>query len=284
MVNMTDILLCSDLDRTLIPNGPEPESPQARTLLRQVCSQTTLRLAYVSGRHLQLILDAIADYQLPTPDFIVADVGTTIYSMGPNGWGIWQKWHSEIGIDWYGIEHTELLRLLSGISDLELQEPAKQGRFKLSYYVKVIEKKASLLNEVKLILNGLGAKSNLIWSIDDLTGVGLLDILPARANKLHAITFLAQQLDIDTRHLMFAGDSGNDLEALGAGFPAVLVHNAVDEVRQQAIELAHINHTEACLYLAQGNFLGMNGNYSAGVLEGLAHYFAHSLSWMELQR
>jgi hypothetical protein len=27
-----------------------------------------------------------------------------------------------------------------------------------------------------------------------------------------------------------------------------------------------------CLYLPQGNFFGMNGNYAAGVLEGLVHF------------
>jgi len=27
----TNILLCSDLDRTLLPDGPQTESPQART-------------------------------------------------------------------------------------------------------------------------------------------------------------------------------------------------------------------------------------------------------------
>ncbi len=30
------------------------------------------------------------------------------------------------------------------------------------------------------------------------------------------------------------------------------------------------------LYLPRGNFLGMNGNYTAGVLEGLSHFFPES--------
>ena len=28
------LLLCTDLDRTLIPNGPQPESPRARAAFR----------------------------------------------------------------------------------------------------------------------------------------------------------------------------------------------------------------------------------------------------------
>ncbi len=31
-----DILLCSDLDRTFLPNGPQPESSEARRLLQRL--------------------------------------------------------------------------------------------------------------------------------------------------------------------------------------------------------------------------------------------------------
>ena len=39
---MRNILLCSDLDRTLIPNGTQPESPQARPLLRSLAARPEL--------------------------------------------------------------------------------------------------------------------------------------------------------------------------------------------------------------------------------------------------
>lgn len=57
---MRKVLLCGDLDRTVQPNGAQPESPQARPLLHT--------LAYVSGHHLALLLAAIRDYKLPVPD------------------------------------------------------------------------------------------------------------------------------------------------------------------------------------------------------------------------
>ncbi len=34
-----DILLCSDLDRTLLPNGPQSESPGARRLLQRLAER-----------------------------------------------------------------------------------------------------------------------------------------------------------------------------------------------------------------------------------------------------
>ena len=37
----------------------------------------------------------------------------------------------------------------------------------------------------------------------------------------------------------------------------------------------------AAFYLAQGGFLGMNGNYSAGILEGVAHYHPDTRFYMQ---
>jgi len=38
-------------------------------------------LADVSGRDLQLLQQAINEYQIPLPDFAIGDVGTTIYQI-----------------------------------------------------------------------------------------------------------------------------------------------------------------------------------------------------------
>lgn len=54
---MTDILLCSDLDRTLLPNGEQPESPEARLLLNKLARRPELTLAYVSGQHKAILCD-----------------------------------------------------------------------------------------------------------------------------------------------------------------------------------------------------------------------------------
>ena len=64
---MKTILLCSDLDRTLIPNGAEDESPQARPLFAGLAAHPQLRLAYVSGRDKNLVKKGIVDFDLPSP-------------------------------------------------------------------------------------------------------------------------------------------------------------------------------------------------------------------------
>ncbi len=135
-----------------------------------------------------------------------------------------------------------------------------------------------LIGDMNVQLQQAGIKANLIWSIDELAGIGLLDILPASANKLHAIHFLMQQQGFGHENTVFAGDSGNDLDVLLSDIPAVLVANADDEVKSQAAK-AH----QETLYLARGGYLGMNGNYSAGILEGVAHYRPDIDAWLREQ-
>lgn len=75
-------LICTDLDRTLLPNGPQPESATARERFTALVAHPAVTLAYVSGRHRRLVEEAIEHYRLPIPDFVIGDVGTTLYTGG----------------------------------------------------------------------------------------------------------------------------------------------------------------------------------------------------------
>jgi hypothetical protein len=99
-----------------------------------------------------------------------------------------------------------------------------------------------------------------------------LDIVPACANKLHAIQFIMQQEQFSGERTVFAGDSGNDIDVLTSGLQAILVKNANENVRKEAIDLLSAKPITNSLYLPKGDFYGMNGNYAAGVLEGLVHF------------
>ena len=273
---MNRLLLCTDLDRTLIPNGHQPESPHARDLFSRLMQNSGIKLAYVSGRHLALIEQAMDEYRLPTPDFIIADVGSTIYRQEQNQWHQWQAWDDEIAGDWQGRSHESLRKLLTTYPDLQLQETEKQNAHKLSYYLPLHLNHLGVISDIQSCLEHENIQANLIWSIDELQNIGLLDILPASANKLHAINFLMQQEKFDPKHTVFAGDSGNDLDVLLSPVQSVLVANADPEVRT-AVKSASPDN----LFIAKGDFLNMNGNYSAGILEGIAHYRPELLPVME---
>ncbi len=276
---MSDILLCSDLDRTLLPNGPQPESPQARPLLRRLASRPELTLTYVSGRSQGLLKAAIEDYDIPVPDYAIGDVGTTIYEPRRE-WAPWEDWAEEIGQDWQGKSREELAGLCSDIPALRPQEPEKQNTFKLSYYTDADADPVGLKKEVERRLTAKGVRASIIWSVDEQENVGLLDVLPQRATKVHAVRFLMKKKGFSEERTAFAGDSGNDLAALTSGLQAVLVKNARDDVRQEAQKTMAEKGMADRLYLARGGFLGMNGNYCAGVLEGLAHFLPETRQWM----
>jgi len=275
------ILLCTDLDRTLLPNGDQPESEQARPTFKRLAQHPELSLAYVTGRHRALVLDAIKEYQLPTPDYVIGDVGSSIYIVNDGQWHADEDWQATIAPDWHGLHHDELAQLFSDITELRLQEKEKQNTFKLSYYTSPDIPVDSLQTRMLQILETRGIHANIIWSIDEQLRLGLLDILPRSASKLHAIEFLIQRRGYDQQRTVFAGDSGNDLLVLGSHIRAVLVANASDDVRTEALRLSQINGTATALYLARGAWYGMNGNYSAGIMEGLAHYLPETLAWLK---
>ena len=258
------LLLCTDLDRTLLPNGSQLESKFAREKFSLLVSKPEIVLTYVSGRHKQLILKAIEEFNIPFPDFVIGDVGTTIYTVVNNNttWELWDTWQEEIA------------QLFIGIEMLQLQEPEKQNKFKLSYYIKPENLNKQLIEEINALLQHENINANVVWSINELTHTGLVDILPENATKLHAIEFLMKKTGFTYNNTIFAGDSGNDMPVLTSRINSVLVHNATVDVKIMAKEKAQKQCTTENLYIANGsNIAGLNGNYSAGILEGIYHYY-----------
>ena len=272
------LLLCTDMDRTVIPNGFQPEPPNARVQFSHFCRQPEVKLVYVTGRHVSLVKNAIKNYSLPTPDYAITDVGTKIYQIGKGSWQQMADWEAEIDKDWRGKTHTQLKQLLKPVKELRLQESSKQNTHKLSYYLPLYIDKDSTISQVEMMLQQNGVDASVIWSVDEPKNIGLLDVLPKNATKLHAIQFIQKKLAYSLGEVIFAGDSGNDLPVLTSAIPSVLVANASEEIKQAAMQLSrHHGHKEA-LYLAQNTDGEVCGNYAAGVLQGVAHFapqFAH---------
>jgi sucrose-6F-phosphate phosphohydrolase len=275
------VLVCTDLDRTLLPNGKQPESPDARKRFARLASCDRVTLAYVTGRHLALVEKAITNYVLPQPDYVVADVGTSLYESREGCWHRRSDWDDQFASDWGDMDHTSIRLLFGDVIDLQLQEAAKQSRYKLSFYVPMYSDKQTLLKVMQQRLERHAVNASLIWSIDEPAGLVLLDVVPAGATKFHAVEFLMKRQGFTPDNTVFAGDSGNDLPVLTSSLQAVLVANAGEEVREEAAQLSAARGTADRLYLAGGGFMGMNGNYSAGILEGVAHFLPQTRAWME---
>jgi len=284
---MRQLLLCTDLDRTLLPNGEQAESPRAKELFERLVGREDVTLAYVTGRHRGLIEQAIQEYNLPVPDFAIGDVGTTIYQVSasgwtsgsPSDWTSWSDWQEHLSASW-PVVNTELLKSqLQTFPELTLQEAEKQNRFKLSFYVQFdldLTRLSQLKSAVQERTAQHGLDANLVWSVDQENRVGLLDILPVKANKLKAIEYLMQRHNFQIQDTLFAGDSGNDMDVFRSNIPSVLVANAEPEIKRWALE-RDIDD----LYVASGNLFELNGNYRAGILEGACHYWPEVRHWLE---
>jgi len=269
-------ILCSDLDRTLIPNGQSPSNMHALPALHELIELIDLKIVYVSGRNIKMVNQAIATYSLPKPDIAITDVGSQIYEYSNNSWEENSDWHTRLLASWHNEKIAQLNVMLSALTELKTQETAKQSKFKLSYYCPNCSTQEHVLqveNKIKPLCQDLGLNVNIISSIDETSATGLLDILPGNASKLEAIQFIAEQNAYDIDKLVFAGDSGNDVSVLTSSFKSILVNNAQPSVKKWVEALSKTHNRSDRLFIARGDFLGLNGHYCSGILEGLNHYF-----------
>jgi HAD superfamily hydrolase (TIGR01484 family) len=240
-----------------------------------------VRLAYVTGRHREKVIDAIERYSLPRPDYVVADVGTSLFVVDGDEWRELREWAEEIRADWGGRRAEALRPIFEDLVELRLQEERKQGPAKLSYYTRPDVGDAGLVREMKRRLDEDGVRAEVVFSVDEVNARGLVDVLPARAGKRFALEFLLEGEGYAPDEAVFAGDSGNDLSVLVGPLRAVLVANATDEVKAEARRLAAESGHEDRLYVARGGWRGMNGNYAAGILEGVVWFEPETEAWYE---
>jgi sucrose-6-phosphatase len=264
------IMICTDLDRTLLPNGNAPETEGARSLFHRMVHESNAWLVYVTGRHIQLVDEAIHDYDVPLPHFAVTDVGSRIYYSRKDRWESVSEWDDIIEQSMKGFRLQSLKKRLQNVKYLELQEPPKQNIHKLSYYIIPYDSLPEVQTALKKSLEPDCPPVKLVWSRDASSGYGLLDILPAYAGKLDAVCYLIKRQGIPHDRVVFAGDSGNDLDVLQSEIRGIIVANADTEIKTRARSAVK---DATRLYIADGRLGNLNGNYSAGIIEGIVHYF-----------
>jgi len=116
-------------------------------------------------------------------------------------------------------------------------------------------------------------KVDIIFSIDPIKKVGLIDILPQSVNKASALEFLRKRLSVSKNDIVYCGDSGNDIIPLTSGYKSILVKNAKDKIKDTVSKINYDLGNIDKLYIAKGNEK-MNGNYSSGIIEGLLKFGA----------
>jgi hypothetical protein len=160
-------------------------------------------------------------------------------------------------------------KAIVGVDGLREQEAEHQNQFKQSYYVEH-GKKDWILNEINRRVKGKFDEV-IVYSFDSENGKGLIDFLPISATKQTALEYVAEEYNVPKDKVVFCGDSGNDIFPLTAGFSGVLVKNA-DEQLVENVKKTMSKNPKLKAYFAKGNFKGLNGYYTSGVIEGAFHY------------
>jgi HAD superfamily hydrolase (TIGR01484 family) len=257
-------VLASDLDGTLIPPALDAERRRDIDGFARHAAGAGLDLAYITGRHLALAMDGIRAAGLPWPARLFCDVGTSLHVRAGDAYVRDETFRRAMADALGDTSIAELRRLLDGIDGLVLQEEAKQGEFKLSYYLRGPSREAAG-REVRRRLAPMRDRIELVFSESAASGDGLLDLLPEAAGKRQALAWLGRTLGLPVDDVMFAGDSGNDRDALLSGHPAVLVGNAPDALRADLVRVARHTGLGDRLYFARAG-------YAAGVVEGALHF------------
>lgn len=262
-------ILATDLDRTLLPNGSWPADDGAIERFNALTTEHGVTVVYVSGRNLRLAEEAIETYGVRHPHFLIGDVGTTIRRHNGEGWTFDDDWIKHVRRASPRWDDQALKAKLADLGGMRLQEAEHLNQFKLSWYVDHGQKDR-VLKEVDERVKGRFDEV-IVYSFDSQTGDGLLDFLPSSATKQTALEFVCEELGTHKEQAVFCGDSGNDIFPLTAGFSGVLVRNA-DEQLVASVKEAMEKDPKLRVYFARGNFMGLSGYYTSGVIEGAYHY------------
>lgn len=234
-------VLISDIDNTLTG---DPEALQ-RLAVRLRESRGELAFGIATGRRIDSARKVLAEFDVPAPEVWITAVGSEIH------YGEKRKpdlaWARHIAWRW---RPNEIRAVLAKMPGLRLQAKVRQREFKVSYHVDPV--KAPDVREIRRALRQADLPVSLIASHGTL-----LDVLPVRASKGHALRYIATRWGIPLERILVSGDSGNDREMLCGETRGIVVGNYSPELESL--------RDRPDIYFAEQH-------HAAGVAEGLEHY------------
>lgn len=196
-----------------------------------------------TGRSLPEARRVLADWSLPELPVVIASVGSEIWRANRRGaLALCRDYADWIGRDW----QPEAVRAVLAGMAVAWQPAHDQRRWKIS-----LTGTEADARRIEAALAQAGLPARVVASHGRF-----IDILPARAGKAGALGFEARRLGLTLADCVAAGDSGNDACMLAAAGRAIVVGNALSELRLP---------DRPGLYRAVRP-------HAAGVMEGLARF------------
>lgn len=220
---MQPLVLATDLDGTFL--GGDAEQRQALYEdLRERAAADALLLIFVTGRDLPFVTDLVTAGEVPHPDLIIGDVGTTVVDgrdLSPVA--AVERWIDERWCD----AAARVRGLLAGTPGIDLQRI--QGGRRVSYDLDPDGFPPEAIARVER------------EGFDVVASDGrFLDVLPPGVAKGPTLLRLLEDRDIDRDRVLVAGDTLNDLSLFHTGLRAVAVGNSEPALLEAVADLAHV--------------------------------------------
>lgn len=233
------LVLATDLDGTFLGGSDEERC----ALYSALEARDDVLLVFVTGRDVDFIRDLVAQPEMPTPRYIVGDVGTSVYDVAADFKPVLELEH-EIAARWNNA-NERVVAMLKDEPGIELQPTP--FRHRVSYYYRPEELREETVRKIEEA------------GFDCLTSADLyLDVLPRGIAKGPTLRRMVEALSLPHEKVLTAGDTMNDLSMLDCGLKAVAVGNSEDRLMAALPEAPHV-------YRAAGHGC-------AGVLEAIHHF------------
>ncbi len=258
-------VLATDLDGTFIPLEGNEENKADLVQLEEALRANQVTLTFVTGRHLESVQDAISRYALPKPDWVICDVGSSIYQRNQDGtFTVADPYVDRLQSIVGEFSPGKIREQFAANQALRLQEEEKQGKFKLSFYCDAKQLR-KIHDDVLDTITHRELPYSVISSVDPFTGDGLIDLLPTDVSKAYALQWWTEHTGLDNKELVFSGDSGNDLAAMTAGYRTIVVGNASGDLMETVHQHYESKRQVDRVYIARKHA-------TSGVLAGCRHF------------
>lgn len=243
-----DFVLATDLDGTFLGG-----SADAREALYNFIedNRDTIGLIFVTGRHTDFVHDHTDTYGILLPDYVIADVGTTIAQVLSPGIVLpVPALEAPIAQAWAG-KADQVQALMANVDGLTLQDTP--FRHRLSYDISPNGFDATDLAPVREL------------DVDVLISDNrFVDVLPKGVSKGPTLRRLINVLGISAERVLTAGDTLNDISMLTADLHAVAVGGSEQALYDQLPTSQKIHRAR--------------GEGAAGILEAIAAFDLHPTS------
>jgi len=257
-------ILVSDLDGTFIPLPDVDKNERDLKHLNELIERHEFTLIFATGRSFSSVLHAIKHYQLPAPDWIICNVGTSIYKKSGDSFSELTDYQAIMHQFCGDANHTKIKSALEHFEALQLQPEENQSNFKISFRYEGSDLH-KLIDQINETLQQKSIVYSCLCGFSPQINREMVDLLPKGVNKAYALDWLSDLLGWTSSRIFYAGDSGNDLAALVSDYASVLVGNAKDRFRSEVEVLTKEQKSARPCYFAKSYA-------TSGVLEGMRYH------------